>query len=60
MITSHSARLFLYMTGFDAIIGIEDNAIRTPRYPTFVRPFSMSSSTLNGFLGFCDRCIRPS
>jgi hypothetical protein len=29
-------------------------------YPTFVRPFSISSSTVNGFFVFCDRCIRPS
>ena len=32
----------------------------TKGYPPFARPFSMSSSTVNGFLLFCDRCIRPS
>jgi hypothetical protein len=29
-------------------------------YSTFARCFSMSSSTVNGFLLFCDRGIRPS
>ena len=29
-------------------------------YSTFVRCFSISSSTVKGFLVFCDRCNRPS
>jgi hypothetical protein len=29
-------------------------------YPALAKCFSISSSTVNGFLVFCDRCIRPS
>ena len=43
---------FLYFAGLNPTMGIEDNAIRTPRYATLVNPFSMSSSTVNGFLVF--------
>jgi hypothetical protein len=34
--------------------------LKATAYPTLVRPFSISSSTLNAFFVFCDRCIRPS